>query len=351
MDLDIEKTVYRIISGFYFINIEGIEYKIIVPTRDILYRSHLLYLSIIDDLKFDTSWISKKSINVLLQIHNLWNKSKEDELASLNKILEGAKIQLYLKYESPNLRKQNKELIKKTVNSINELYQQKNYFNSLSLEDYASSVKNQYIIINTVYKDNQLLFSNDLDNIDLKFLDNIVNEIHKNFLDSDDLKKIAHHPFWRLYWNASKDHIFDKSVIEWTEEQRLLVTFSKNYDAIVEHPEAPSQDIINDTDALDGWILYQNEKANKERKTRELEEKYNLNKNNKVGGFQEVFIPVQSKEEAIEVHSLNDVIAEQNRRQILQHVKPGETVDWAELPPVKRELKNKQAEIIKQRKG
>lgn len=340
MDLDVENSIYRIISGFYYIDIDGIRYKVVVPTKDILYQAHRLYLSVIDELKFDSYWFPKNTIDTMLLINNLWNKSREDELVSLNKVLDGAKIQLYLKYSMPKLRTENKKIISQTKNKIYKLYEQKNYFSCLSLEDYASSVKNQFIIIHTVYKDEKLVFNDDWTTIDSIFLDKVLYEIHSNSIGVDDIKKIAAHPLWRSYWDASKDNIFGKHVSELTEEQRLLMTFSRNYDNIREHPEAPPQEIMEDMDALDGWILYQHDKTEKEKKKKDIETRFGLDKKDK-GGIQEIFIPVSSKEEAAEIHSLNDPIAEMDRKQMMEFVKPGESVDWINLPHIQRDLRLK----------
>lgn len=347
MDLDIENAIYRILSGFYYIDIDDTRYKILVPPRDILYQAHRLYLSIIDELKFDHCWYPQTTIDNLLLLHNIWNKSKEDELKSLKKILDGAKIQLFLKYSLPKLRKDNKNLIKQTKDIINKLYEQKNYFSCLSLIDYANSVKNQFIIIHTVYKDDQLFFKEDWTTIDSILLDKILYEIHRNFIGVEDIKRIAGHPLWRSYWDAANEGVFGKHAAELTEEQRLLITFSKNYDNIKEHPECPPQDIMDDMDALDGWMLYQHDKIEKEKKKKDIEERFGLNNKKDKGGTQEIFIPVSSREEAEEIHSLNDPIAEKDRKNMMEFIKDGEQVDWTNLPHVQREIKQQQLQMSK----
>lgn len=348
MDLDIENSIYRIISGFYYIDIDGSRYKIMVPTKDILYRAHRLYLSVIDELKFDSGWLSKTTIDNMLIIYNLWNKNREEELVALNKVLDGAKIQLYLKYSMPKLKKENKKIIQQTRDKIYKLHEQKNYFNCLSLEDYANSVKNQFIIIHTTYKDDELLFKEDWTTINSIFLDKVLHEMHRNYLSIEDIKKIASHPLWRSYWDASRDNAFGKHAAELTEEQRLLISFSRNYDNIREHPESPSQEILDDIDALDGWMLYQHDKIEKEKKKKEIETRFGLDKKDK-GGIQEVFIPVASREEAAEVHSLNDPVAEMNRKQMMDFVKEDDIVDWSKLPHMKREIQLQQQQAAKGR--
>lgn len=336
MDLDIDSCIYRIINGFYYIDINNETYKIYVPSRHILHKAHLKYLSILDDLKFDNKYyLTQSSIDNLLLVNNLWTEQSNLELASLNKLLDGAKIKLYLEYSIPTLRRKNKDIISEINDKINKLINNKNYFNALSIEYYSNTIKNEYIIINTVYKNDKLVFDDDIDNIDVRLLENIIYEIQKNSLTIEDLKKIICSYQWKSYWDAGKEKIFNTPVSEWTEEQRLIITLSKNYDAMKEHPEAPSPEIMMDSDALEGWILYQNDKANKEKKLSSVSTNTKSSKSSKSGyNIEEIFLPVSSQEEVNEVIALNDPITERARKSMIKKASVGNSVKWTEFPGV-----------------
>lgn len=336
MDLDIEDTIYRIINGFYTITINDEFYRVNVPTRHILHKAHLQYLSILDNLKFDHQYyLSQSTIDNLLLVHNLWNKELESELVSLHKLLDGAKIKLYLEYEIPTIRRKNKEIINDLNNKITKLHINKNYFNSLSLEYYANTIKNEYIILNTVYKNNKLAFSDDIDSIDIRLLENIIFEIQKHTISIDDFKKIICSFQWKSYWDAGKDKIFHSPISDWTEEQRLIITLSKNYDAMREHPEAPSIEIFNDADALEGWIIYQNNKSDKDKKLNSVNTKIKSNKSQKSGyNIEEIFIPVSSQNEIQEIINLNDPITEKSRKAMIKKAATGNNVKWTEFPGI-----------------
>lgn len=336
MDLDIDSSIYRIINGFYYIDINNETYKIYVPSRHILHKAHLKYLSILDDLKFDNKYyLSQSLIDNLLLINNLWNEQSNLELVSLNKMLDGAKIKLYLEYGIPTLRRKNKEIISEINNKINKLINNKYYFNILSVDYYANTIKNEYIIINTVYKNDKLVFDSDINNIDVKLLENIIYEIQKNTLTIEDFKKIICSYQWKSYWDAGKEKIFNIPISEWTEEQRLIITLSKNYDAMKEHPEAPSPEIMMDSDALEGWILYQNDKANKEKKLTSINTNSKSSKSSKSGyNIEEVFLPVSSQEEINEIIALNDPITERSRKSMIKKAASGTSIKWTEFPGV-----------------
>lgn len=336
MDLDIDSCIYRIINGFYYIDINNETYKIYVPSRHILHKAHLKYLSVLEDLKFDNKYyLSQSLIDNLLLINNLWTENSDLELVSLNKILDGAKIKLYLEYDIPTLRRKNKEIISEINDKINKLINNKNYFSNLSVDYYANTIKNEYIIINTVYKNNQLVFDDDIDNIDVKLLENLAYEIQKNIISIEDFKKIICSYQWKSYWDAGKEKIFNTPVSEWTEEQRLIITLSKNYDAMREHPEAPSSEIMMDSDALEGWILYQNDKTNKEKKLNSINAGKKPSKTSKSGyNIEEIFLPVSSQEEVNEIIALNDPITERARKSMIKKASEGTSVKWTEFPGV-----------------
>ena len=63
---DIEELVYRIINGYYYLNINNITYKIICPNLTIKQQAHNIYLSIINSNKFDI--IINTSVTNILEL-------------------------------------------------------------------------------------------------------------------------------------------------------------------------------------------------------------------------------------------------------------------------------------------
>jgi hypothetical protein len=193
--------------------------------------------------------------------------------------------------------------------------------------------------MNMIYNidDTKVFNYNNFDDINFMFLEKFLFEIHQNVIPSQDIKKIARHEIWRSFWNISKEKIFDGTVKDWTDEQQSLVNFTKVLDSIKEHMEAPSSDVIDDDDALDGWILYQNDKNEKEKKKKQISDRYDLN--NKKGD--EVFILTKDKKETNTIFGLND---NQTRKDLIvanKLIDEKGTIKEADLPHVKRELRNK----------
>lgn len=62
---------------------------------------------------------------------------------------------------------------------------------------------------------------------------------------------------WRARWRASTktgSPLFDGPVMDWNINQVALVFWSNFYDSIYEHPERPTQKIIDNDDLLDKWV-------------------------------------------------------------------------------------------------
>ena len=331
---DLENILYNIINGYYTIVIDNKIYKIVYPNILIKHKAYNIYLKSIEDNKYDVeSWISDLQIKNLLDRYNLWNDDLENQLKTSLNNLNNTKIELYQNFINIDIRLELKKIIKDLNNSINELYKKKYYFDYLSLEFYTQNIKNQYLICNMIYGiDNEKIFDYDnFDNIDSMFLDKILTEIHANYINSTTIKKLARSEIWRSFWNISKEKVFPGNIIDWTDDQKSLVNFTKMLDSIREHMECPSEEVLTDDDALDGWIFYQNDKNEKEKKKKQISEKFKLD-DKKAG---EVFLVTKNKKE---IYNLNDNQTNRDIKEMIDITQKNGTVKWADLPHVKRDL-------------
>jgi hypothetical protein len=349
VEINNEIILYRIINGYYCISINDIKYKILLPNINIKQQAYIIYSSILNDHRFETdSWLTQDNIDHLLKKYDLWDNTKENSYKELFKKLDHTKIEYFLNFNHST----NKESLKKSIitinSSIDKATGQKHYFDHLTLDHYAQSIKNQYLICSTVYKEDGSKVFDDIEDVNTTLLDKILLEIYENSLGTEDIKKIARCELWKSYWGSSKENIFPGCVKDWTDEQRSLVNFTKTLDSIREHMEAPAEEVIEDNYALDGWILYQHEKIAKEKKQKNISEKYGLDKKNN----NEIFLMSSNIDDTKEILSLND---KQNIRDMNEMIsvvnKSDKKIDWAQLPHVKRELINKQQELTKNQRG
>jgi hypothetical protein len=127
-----------------------------------------------------------------------------------------------------------------------------------------------------------------------------------------------------------------KSSYELSDEQKTLISISNMYDRIYEHPESPGEDVINDDDILDGWMIYQKNKAEKIKKQNNAQDLANKHKNAK-----EIFV-VADKDDVNSIIDLNSGISSSIIKQRQNMIKnSADGVDEVNLPDVQMELLQK----------
>ena len=110
------------------------------------------------------------------------------------------------------------------------------------------------------------------------------------------------------------------------------------YERIAEHPEAPPDRVLNDDDALDGWLIIQQRERDKKQK-----KSVQLNDNQK--DAQEIYIPANSLEEVQEINSMNEGMAKAIRQSRTKAIREKGEVAEQNLPDVRKSLKMELARL------
>ena len=332
-DNDLELLLYRIISGktiFYYNNDRYILYA---PSLDIKYEASLIFDSIINEEKYH-EWIREENAIQVMMNLGLWNNFTDRGISELDKRLEELKIELFSNFMIPTKIKTIRQKIKNTKDSLNKIHISKQNFFSNTLEGYASSIKNEYIICNTLYKNNELVFGYDNNYKSYTLFNSLVQHIDSMIITTESFKKLARSDMWRTYWNACKNNtLFDKASIDLTDEQRALINISKMYDNIYEHPECPEDKILDDDDALDGWMILQKRKNDKQKKQAQFDES-----NPRLKNAGEVFLMASDNDDIQAISELNNAEAKAILKEKMQFINARGQVDDGELPDVKRDV-------------
>ena len=149
---------------------------------------------------------------------------------------------------------------------------------------------------------------------------------------------------WRSYWTSAKNgaSLFVGSVSEWSDDQRVLASMSRMYDNVYEHPECPSDQVIDDDDMLDGWMILQRRLVDVQKKKTAVDALHPKLKN-----AQEVFIMADDSQEAQEIKSFNTQETLNTINQRSDFINARGSVSSIELPDVQMDLRNKMAEQMK----
>jgi|688.fasta_scaffold37077_3 hypothetical protein len=332
-----EYLLYRILCGFYYIEYNDKKYKVIYPSLDIKYQAEQVYLSTLDDHKFDTEWFSELDLRIFLEKQNIWNNDKENYLKSQQNLLEKSKIDLYKDYSNGDLKKKHKKLIQSLYKNINDLIIEKESFNYLTLNFFANTVKHEFLLMNTIFNNDILLLNNKSDH---KTIQEISIIILKEQISMNKLRKIARSDIWKSYYNDNG--IYANGVINTNDDYRNLVNLTKMYESIKQHPECPTEDIISDDDALDGWFLLQKDKSTKEKQKNQVLDRV---RGNKIKDAKELFIITQDKQETDQIFGLNDPKTMRDIKNSVELAKQKGKVSWTDLEHVIEE------KLIEQGKG
>lgn len=334
----------RILSGFFIFFYREQKYKLIYPNIDIKYEAEIYALQEYENNKFN-DWIHDDAILDALVSMGVWSYNGDTNLSSLEKQIEDLKVDLYKNVLNPNQLKTIKKTLNNVKNTYNKQYNLRHSLDHYTPSGYSEMIKNYYILVNSIHDDNNKLVFNSVHDVDYQYFENLSSVISENNIDISLYKQIARSDLWKNYWSADSENLFSKSTVDWTDEQKTLVVLTKMYDNAYQHPECPPDNVFEDDDMFDGWMIHQkreNEKSkNKQRTEKMLEGK----KLNKAG---EIFLVANSQEEANNIYNLNDntqrhIIRERN--QIINRT--DHQIDATKLPDVQREIINQINQSIK----
>lgn len=346
-DNDIEYTIFRIITGQTYFEYNTEEYLLKHPSVDIKHKAAVLYNNILNEEKYE-NWIREENSERIMISLGIWDNNTNEIIKRLYSRLDDIKVDLYKSWMMPSQQKsirKNLDHIKKELNKI--LVIKYNFFNH-TLEGYATSIKSEYLICQTLYKNNNLVFdfNNRSDPKSYAQFNNLSQEIDKLGIQLHNMKIVARSPQWKSYWGARKyNNLFDNTIVNWTDDQRMIYKLSQMYDNIYEHPECPEEIVINDDDMLDGWMIMQQREQNRNKKQKGVE-----SRNKGLQNASEVFLFPQNDEEFKDIIGLNSVEGKMTIQEKMRFIEQRGEAEEYELPDVQRNIRNEINELNKRMK-
>lgn len=338
---NLEESLYQILSGMHYIEYSGQEYSSVPNTLLEKRRASLLYQDIMDNLGFEDYMITWEEAQLLTSHLGYWTSKDEVSLKGLEKMIENLKVEMYQSYMRDDICDSLRKQIKKINDSI-----QKSMLNKFKLYDstkeyYAENIKRQYLTAMSIRdENNNRVFQHRDFSIDhnSNLIMCMLNYIDSKRLMPNIIRKIARTEPWRSMWVIAKPNIFEKPIVEWTDEQRILASYSKMYDNVYESLECPPDKVIEDDDMLDGWFIVQRRERENKQKENNIDKI--TGKKHKNGGQQEVFLVANNPQEAGNIYNMNDDVSRnivRSREQVIK--KSQEEIEHQYLPDVQNELR------------
>lgn len=327
-----EKTLYRILQGRLRFKRGDLVLFVYEPSLDLLEESLDIYDEAYKQAYYNNVPIKKDLIETLVE-NNIWTPLDDKEAEKLDKDIEDLKVQAFEKFYDKRLLNTIKMNIQILQAKATKVKYKKMTLDHTSCEGVASYARQIWILDKTTFYTNGSLY----DWADIT-KQNMFDYYMENYIKYEDLRYVARNDPWRMMWNTAKKHgnLFDRKTKDLTRDQNMLAHYSSMYDNIYEHPDAPSDKVIEDDDALDGWLIKQKRDREKQKKQQEVDA---LTKNPKIANSQEVFVMARDTEAAKEIYDLNNPLARktiQDRNAQIQN--SDGSINFKELNDVKQDI-------------
>jgi len=336
----------RILSGYFFIFHNRSRFKVKYPDIHVKYESEIIADREYEDLKYE-GWYTRESILYKMIEMGVWSPSGDSLIKQLEKQIDDYKVGLYKDHINPKKAKEYRKKLTNTRKQLAKLQIKRYAYDPITIEGYCEGIKNQYLLTHSVYDESgQLYFVNNFSSSRFQI---ISSEISEQNIDIADFKKIARSDIWRNYWYANQDKVFDRPVIEWTDEQKTLINLTRMYDNARESLESPAEYVYEDDDMFDGWAISQRREHEREKDRKRTESSIS----SKHAKAQEVFIMAESKEEAKSIYGINDVESMGIIKERNNYIVRNTEVDASKLPDAKRDttIKGNQTRMNRNNNG
>jgi hypothetical protein len=341
MDFSELQSLYdRIVMGRSIIDLDGQSIIVYDPRPKDRQLADIYYHQIYNKLSV-SEIMTNELADLILKNKGIWSDYKEEELKNLI-----SKKSLLLK-EIDNLEFQSrkKKFFIHELNNleakINILNKHKNTLSSYTIEFMCNMEKYKYLSYLLSYDlyGNKLWstyhdFESDSDAKKIK----IINESFlNNEITESKIRMLSRKDPWRSIWMCAKKtgNLFDHPICNMTDFQRVLINWSLIYDSVYESIDCPSEEIINNDQLLDIWLLNQSEKRKNEDKNKGKDV---ISKNDKINNANEVAIFVDSIEDAKNVYELNDGSTKELLKTRFAKIRNEGSVIEGHMPDVKLDL-------------
>lgn len=336
-----EYLLSKIISGLSIIEVDGNKYYIEKPSRLCRYIASLEYNKTKEELLFE-GFFTKESALRYLKYVKLWSDNDETKLKELDEQIDDLKVELYKAFLNASRTKQLRGELKNLRSLVEQLINIKHSLDYATIEGYCSTVRLQYLIGMSVLDENkQYVWKNNDFLNDCYLFEKIINEYNRSVIPIEKMRELARTEPWRSSWQIAKDNVFGISSVDLTDEQRTLCLFSQMYSNVFSHPEAPSDEVVECDDSLDGWFLVQKREAEKFKNTKQVD-KLLPQKGN------ETFLMARNKDDAKKIDKMNSTESKIIKGERMALVRREGKVKEQHLPDVQRKLNTMKVEAMRE---
>jgi len=308
--MDIEKAINKILWGRALVKAngrDGQEKTFTLRSLTLQEQNEIDFLreTVLQECKEEGILLEEELVNILAET-GAWTEKDDANVKSLEKEVRRCQHGIRSAEFNATKRRLLEKKLSKTKEELSGLTEQRAALMALTAESRAEEFVRRYMIFMSATDklgrqiwetEEDFLATTDFELVDcltLKYLEN-------HIMQEEDLRMVARSGMWRFRWSASKngESLFGKPVAEWSELQSALVYWSQFYDFVFDSPDRPSDNIIENDNALDAWVRDQQGDSSGSSTA--------SNAPKVKGAIQEQFIvvPDGDKETINKVHSMN----------------------------------------------
>ncbi len=315
------------------------------PTRPQKYHAQRLHRdklaeALADDLFDDTSLVA------WLLATAQWSEGQEARLTSLPTEIEDLKVELFRAgFDDVAQKEIRKNLTEKRI-EYGVLSTARHAYHHLSAGGFASLARARYLVgVGLRDSGEELLFGRGAWESNDERLDRAVVALDREKLGEAELRELARTEPWQTIWAAREaaGSVFGIPAADLSDEQRQLVYWSNFFDNVRKHPACPSEAVLADDDATDGFLINLRREANQEGERRQLEAQLPESARN----AQAVFIPARSLDHAKKIESLNSPQAAAVKKARLDKLLASGVVSEHEMPDTIRKANEARAQAMR----
>lgn len=322
----------RVLAGYDRLTINGKVYKLMNPHHDIVYEANEIYLRVLKEAEEEGLYSDLDIFNLLCE-HGLWSQKEEVMLNdTLPELIPEFQKKMFEFAYIPNERELNRDHLKKTREKQHYLHGIRHQYDNYTCHGVAGQAKYHFLVQNSTYEED-----NTPCRWDHFLVNTIVEECNRQIIPSECIRELSRTLPWWNQWHAFKAGNFrlcDK-ITELTQSQQSLLLFSKMYDNINENPDCPDDFIIEDDDLLDGWILAQKEKRERESAEKQGRE---YTKKGKLYNADEIFIIAKTQEEVDRINKMNSPVAQSIKKNRIKEINERGQIDYKNFSDIKHRM-------------
>ena len=332
-----ELFLYRLLAGYLRFKSDNVNLKIITPPLEVIYESQEIYNDIYMEARSNSCLTQEELIEMMMD-KGLWQEEDNEQLnVVLPKHIEFWKVEIYQNFHKKADREKIRTFLNTAKTAISDLFSKKHMFDHYSQHGLATFARWQYVAENTVYDYNNNKY--DFSEINIT---NILEFLNRHQISEGVVRELSRSEPWRSMWIAGKKTktLFPNAATNLSDDQRRLVNWSGLYDSISEHSESPPEEMLDDDDAIDGWLIVMNREGKKARDKASIEKRVGTPNEG------EQFIVASDKGEAQKIYELNDPTSRMIIKQRLAIIdKMGEAED-KNFVDVQREMNSGTGQIM-----